>query len=93
MSMRKYPDTVAASALEMREMINQGDLELYTPINPKHQFFDKIKTAPYQAYKGPWGREHIYWDGESAAVLRTHPDRAQEILAEIYDLLYGEHNE
>lgn len=81
-----------ASASEMRELENQEDITVYQPKNPRHKFFHDIKTAPYRAYKGPWGNEHIYWDGETEGFVRTTESRSQEIRHHISDLIFGDHN-
>jgi hypothetical protein len=84
---------IIASASEMRELEIQGDIELYEPKNPRHKFFHNIKTAPYRAYRGKWGSEHLKWDGEGAAIVRATATRAREIQHYISDCLFGDHNE
>lgn len=95
MSMRKIilEEHIIASASEMRELELQGDIELYEPKNPRHKFFHDINTAPYRAYRGKWGYEHIKWDGEGNGYVRVTDSRAVEIKHYISDCLFGNHNE
>jgi len=95
MSMYKVmlEEHTVASAAEMRELESTGVVEVYEPKNPRHKFFHNIKTAPYRTYKGSWGQEHIKWDGESAAIVRTTATRAREIKHWFSDQLFGDHNQ
>jgi hypothetical protein len=81
-------ERMVASASEMRKLDNLDIIQIYTPTNPRHKFFHDINIAPYQAYKGPWGNEHIRWDGNGGGYVRVTPDRFREIQQVIIKSLY-----
>lgn len=81
---------IVASASEVEQMIHDRDITEVKYQNPRHQLFHDIKIAPFRAYKGPWGRELLYWDGREAYVRATEA-RALEIRHHISDLLFGNH--
>lgn len=93
MSMRKVfvEEHIVASALEVQQLESQGNIKLYQPKNPRHRFYHDIKTAPYRTYQGPWGTEHLRWDGHSAGWVRVTEQRAQEIRHAISDCLFLDH--
>lgn len=89
----KLQHHTVASASEMRELENQGDIELFEPKDARHKVFHSIKHSPHKTYKGSWGTEMILWDGESEGIIHTTSSRASEIKTHISDCLFGNHNE
>lgn len=88
----KIQEHKIASASEMRELERVGAIEVYVPKNPRHKFFHDIKIAPYQAYKGKWGNEHLKWDGEGWAYVRATDTRFEEIQKHIIKDLYEDND-
>lgn len=79
---------VVASNREVEQLILDGDIREVKYRSPRHQIFHDIKIAPFKAYKGPWGTEMLYWDGNEAYV-RVTEERAIQIRTHISDLLFG----
>jgi len=85
MSTPKTPHPVAL-AEQMRQLESQGHLIMYTPKNTQHEYFHNPEQAPYRTYQGPWGKEHVLWDGQTAGRVRATEDRAVEISLFILEL-------
>jgi hypothetical protein len=84
---------IVASATEMRELHNTGEVEQWLPNDPRHKLYHIIKHGSEQTYSGNWGPEHIIWDGEGAATVYCTDSRAREIKHHISDQLFGNHLE
>jgi len=80
---------IVASNEEIKILLIDGDITEFVPRNPRHQLFWRIKTCPYQTFKGPWGRELLFWDGAMPAFVQTTESRSLEIRQHISDLLFG----
>jgi hypothetical protein len=80
---------IVASNQEMKIMMIDGDITKFIPRDKRHRLFWNIKHSPFNTYKGPWGNEHLFWDGKNPAFVRTTESRSLEIRQHISDLLFG----
>ena len=84
---------IIASATEMRELENTGDL-VEVPINDeRHRVIDYMRHETMRPYRIEGCTETIRWDGEGAGEVHCTDDRAREIKHHISDQLFGNHNE
>jgi len=84
---------IVASATEMRELHNSGEVEQWLPNDARHKLYHILKHGSDCTYSGSWGPEHIIWDGEGAATVHCTHSRAQQIKHHISDALFGNHLE
>lgn len=80
---------VIVSREEMKILIIDERIREFTPHDQRHQLFWKIKNGTYKTYKGAWGNELLFWDGETPAFVRTTESRSLEIRDHISDCLFG----
>lgn len=81
---------IVATREEMKILLIDGNITEFVPRNSRHRLFWRIKTSPYQTFKGPWGTELLYWDGTNPSFVQTTESRSLEIRQHISDLLFGD---
>lgn len=84
---------IIASAIEMRELENKGDLIEVVINDERHRVIDYMRHEKQRPYRVNGCTETIRWDGEGAGEVHCTDDRAGEIKHHISDQLFGDHNQ